>query len=160
MQHACALLLAIGAAHAGAYAGEPDGEQAVVQVMQAYEDAWSRHDAPAIAGFYCEPAVRVTRDGPVVRATRAAQEATFGRLLPLLVSQGYDHSAWDRLEVRLLDASTAIASGTVTRYRRDGSVFERQGVTYGLWRTAQGWKIFFSATQDPAHALSFGPASP
>lgn len=132
-----------------------DGAQEVVQVMHAYEDAWSRHDAHAIAGFYCEPAMRVTKDGPAVRETRAVQEAFFGGFLPPLVTKGYDHSAWDRLDVRLLDANTAIVSGAVTRYRRDGSVFERQGVTYGLWRTNQGWRIFFSATHDPAAALSF-----
>lgn len=80
-----------------------------VQVMHAYEDAWSRHDARAIAGFYCEPALRVSKDGPAVRETRAAQEGFFGSFLPSLVSNGYDHSAWDRLEVRLLDANTAIA---------------------------------------------------
>jgi ketosteroid isomerase-like protein len=132
-----------------------DGAQEVVQVMHAYEDAWSRHDAHAIAGFYCEPAMRITKDGPAVRETRAVQQGFFGGFLSQLVAKGYDHSAWDRLDVRLLDANTAIASGAVTRYRRDGGVFERQGVSYGLWRSDRGWRIFFSATHDPAGALSF-----
>lgn len=57
--------------------------------------------------------------------------------------------------MRLLDANTAIASGVVVRRRNDGSVFQRQGVTYALWRTEQGWKIFLSATHPPSTALRF-----
>jgi ketosteroid isomerase-like protein len=132
-----------------------DGAQEVVQVMHAYEDAWSRHDAHAIAAFYCEPAMRVTKDGPAVRETRTVQQGFFAGFLSQLVAKGYDHSAWDRLDVRLLDANTAIASGVVTRHRRDDTVFERQGVTYGLWRTDQGWRIFFSATHEPDRVLRF-----
>ena len=94
-------------------------------------------------------------NGPIVRATRAAQEEFFSGLLPGLVKEGYAKSIWDHLEVRLLDDHTAIASGVVTRYRADGSVFQRQGVTYGLWRTGQGWKIFLSKTHTPSTALRF-----
>jgi len=129
--------------------------RAVEQVLYAYEDAWSRHDAPAIAGFYYEPAMRISPNGPIVRATRAAQEEFFNVLLPELVKEGYSKSVWDHLEVRLLDDNTAIASGVVTRYRANGSVFQRQGVTYGLWRTDRGWKIFLSKTHAPTAALHF-----
>lgn len=130
-----------------------DGTQAVKQTLEAYEQAWSHHDPKAAALFYYEPAMRISRDGPKVRAKRKDELAFFKVFLPALVKAGYDHSRWDRLTVHLLDAHTAIASGVVTRYRRDGSVFQRQGVTYGLWRTEQGWKIFLSATHSPDTAL-------
>ena len=132
---------------------------AVEQVMRAYEDAWSRHDAHAIAGFYYEPATRVSPNGPVVRETRGVQEAFFRGLLARLVRQGFASSGWQTLEVRLLDANTAIASGVIVRRRADGSVFQRQGVTYDLWRTGEGWKIFLSATHAPGTALRFAPGN-
>jgi uncharacterized protein (TIGR02246 family) len=130
-------------------------EEVVVKVLQAYEDAWSRHDAQAVASIYYEPAMRVTRGGPVVRPTRTEQEAFFSGFLRGLVSRGYARSAWEQLEVRLLDAETAIASGVTGRYRADGSLLERVAVTYGLRKTAAGWKIFLSATHAPDTVLRF-----
>ena len=62
---AAALLCATSAA--------ADERDAVKQTMEAYEQAWSRHDAHAVADFYFEPAMRVSKGGPVVRATRADQ---------------------------------------------------------------------------------------
>jgi uncharacterized protein (TIGR02246 family) len=137
------------------YAAAAQEETTVEQVLKAYEKAWSRHDAHAVAGFYLEPAMRVSKNGPVVRATRADQEAFFAGFLRGMVSRGYERSAWEALEVRLLDPQTAVASGITTRYRSDGTVFERVAVTYGLWHSDQDWKIFFSATHTPESVLRF-----
>ncbi len=146
-------------ANVGAIAGElqtPISDtQAVTQVLQAYEDAWSRHDAHSIAAFYNEPAMRVSPDGPTVRADRGMQEAFFRGILAHLLEQGYERSSWEHLEVHLLDSQTAIASGVVVRRRSDGGEFQRQAVTYGLWRTGEGWKIFLSATHEPSTELRF-----
>jgi ketosteroid isomerase-like protein len=144
------LLCGTVAVRADIVGGEP---KAVLNVMRAYEDAWSRHDARAIAGFYYEPAIRVSPAGPVVRATRTLQETFFSGLLPGLIEQGFATSAWESLDVQLLDANTAVASGVVVRRRSDGSVFQRQGVTYTLWRTGEDWKIFLSATHSPSAVL-------
>jgi hypothetical protein len=83
------------------------------------------------------------------------QETFFSGLLSGLLQQGYATSAWEQIEMHLLDANTAIASGVIVRHRGDGSVFQLQGVTYTLWRTEQGWKIFLSATHSPSTALHF-----
>jgi uncharacterized protein (TIGR02246 family) len=132
-----------------------DQEQAVVATLTAYEEAWSRHDAATVASFYYEPAMRVGKGGPVVRATRAEQQAFFDGFLRGLIERGYARSAWDTLEVRLLDERTAIASGITVRYREDGTVFERVAVSYGLWLTGEGWKIFLSTTHPADTALRF-----
>jgi uncharacterized protein (TIGR02246 family) len=142
-------------AHFAGAALAADEERAVQEVLQAYEQAWSRHDAHAVAGFYYEPAMRVTKGGPVVRPTRADQEAFFEGFLRGLVERGYASSQWEQLEVRLLDPETAIASGIAVRYRADGTVFERVAVTYALRDTAEGWKIFLSATHAPDSVLRF-----
>jgi hypothetical protein len=102
-----------------------------------------------VASFYFEPAMRVGKGGPVVRATRAQQKEFFNGFLRGLVDRGYARSAWEELEVRLLDPQTALASGITVRYRNDGTVLERVAVTYGLRESPEGWKIFMSAT----HAL-------
>lgn len=130
-------------------------EQAVKEVLKAYEEAWSRHDAEAVASFYFEPAMRVGKGGPVVRATRAEQKAFFDGFLRGLVDRGYARSAWEEFDVRLLDPQTAIASGITVRYRGDGTVLERVAVTYGLRESAGSWKIFMSATHAPDSVLRF-----
>ena len=142
-----------GASFCNAWAA--DEEHAIMQALTAYEEAWSRHDAHAVAAFYYEPAMRVGKGGPAVRATRADQEAFFDGFLRGLVERGYARSAWEGLEVRLLDEQTALASGITVRYRADGTVFERVAVTYGLWRTGEGWKIFLSTTHQPETVLRF-----
>jgi len=130
-------------------------EDAVKDVLARYEEAWSRHDGEAVAGFYYEPAMRVGKGGPVVRATRAEQREFFDGFLRGLVARGYARSAWEELEVRLLDPQTALASGITVRYREDGSVLERLAVTYALRNSGEGWKIFMSATHAPDSALHF-----
>jgi ketosteroid isomerase-like protein len=131
------------------------GEEAAKEALHAYEQAWSGHDGHAVASFYYEPAMRVTKAGPVVRPSRADQEAFFKGFLRGLVERGYARSSWEQLEVRLLDPQTAIASGVTVRHRADGTVFERVAVTYGLRNTAEGWKIFLSATHEPETVLRF-----
>ena len=130
-------------------------QETVKEALMSYEQAWSRHDAEAIASFYYEPAIRVSKGGPTVRATRTDQKAFFDGFLRGLVERGYSRSRWESLEVRLLDDQTAIASGITARLRADGTLFEQVGVTYALRNTADGWKIFMSATHGPDQALQF-----
>jgi len=146
------LMLAISCASAQAVASD---EQAVKDTLAAYEDAWSRHDPDAVASFYYEPALRVSKGGPNVRPTRTEQKAFFAGFLPSLIERGYSDSAWESLEVRLLDDQTAIASGVIVRHRADDTVLERVAVTYALRSTPDGWKIFMSATHAPDSALHF-----
>ena len=137
------------------FAGESGGEDEVTGTLQAYESAWSRHDADAIASFYYEPAMRVGRGGPVVRPTRADQAAFFSGFMPGLARQGYANSTLEETNVRLLDERTALASGITVRYKADGTVLDRLGVMYCLYKTNDGWKIFMSATHAPDAVLHF-----
>ena len=148
-------MICIAFASICAAASAADGEDAIRQTLQDYEQAWSRHDARAVAGFCFEPAMRVGKAGPVIRATQVDQETFFDGYLRGMVGRGYDRSEWESLEVRLLDAQTGLASGIAVRYRADGSVLERVAVTYQLWSTDKGWKIFLSATHAPQSVLHF-----
>lgn len=136
-----------------ARAADPVDE--VRQTLQAYERAWSQHDAQAVADFYFEPAMRVSKGGPVIRATRAEQRTFFDGYLRAIVARGYERSEWESLDAKLLDAQTALASGIAVRYRADGSILERVAVTYELWHTEAGWKIFLSATHAPETVVQF-----
>ena len=98
--------------------------------------------------------MRVSRGGPIVRPTRADRETFVAGLVRGLVEQGYARSESEEIEVRLLDAQTAIASRVTVRYKSDSSVLERLGVTYWLRETDGGWRIFLFATYVPA-ALHF-----
>ena len=153
LQQTIAILLLL-ATWCGTALADTD-QDAVIDVLKAYEEAWSRHDAEAVADFYYEPAMRVGKGGPVVRATRADQKAFFEGFLRGLVERGYARSTWEELEVRPLDPQTALASGITVRFRSDGSVLERVAVTYGLRNSGEGWKIFMSATHAPDSVLRF-----
>lgn len=155
MRNVSLALVALFAITGRLLAGESGIEEEVTGTLQAYESAWSRHDAAAISSFYYEPAMRVGRGGPVVRPTRADQAAFFSGFMPGLVQQGYAYSALEETNVRLLDARTAVASGITVRYKADGTVLDRLGVTYGLYKTNDGWKIFISATHAPESVLRF-----
>ena len=61
-------------------------EEAVKDVLKAYEEAWSRHDGEAVASFYLSPGHARRKGGPVVRATRAEQKAFFDGFLRGLVT--------------------------------------------------------------------------
>ena len=152
---AVAVLWSAGLSGRLSAATEGDGRGEVLNTMQAYEEAWGRHDAAAVASFYYEPAMRVGQAGPVVRSTRKDQETFFSGFLQGLVGRGFERSEWVELDVRLLDAQTAIASGVAVRYKTDGEVLERVAVTYGLRKTDAGWKIFLSTTHAPDTALRF-----
>jgi ketosteroid isomerase-like protein len=132
------------------------GDRADIEgTLQGYERAWSDHDPGAIASFYHEPAMRVSPNGPVIRQTRKDQEIFFSAFLPGLIQRGFDRTAWEELNVHLLDAETAMASGIVIRTRKDGSVLERIAVSYGLRKTPQGWRIFLSDTHAPETVMRF-----
>jgi ketosteroid isomerase-like protein len=139
--------------HAFANGARADEKQAVKDVLYAYEAAWSRPDARAIAGFYFRPGMRASRTGAKVRSTRAEQEKIFSPFPPSLVC--YANSQWEQRDIQLLDANTAIARGVVVRYWRDHSVLRRQSVTYGLWHSDDGWKISMFATHASETALEF-----
>lgn len=153
--HLTAMTTCIGVLVSFSAAWAEDPFEEVRQTLQAYEQAWSAHDAHAVSAFYFEPAMRVSKGGPAVRATRADQENFFDGYLRAIVARGYDHGEWESLDARLLDSRTAIASGISVRYRADGSVLERVALTYELWRDEEGWKIFLSATHAPDTALQF-----
>jgi ketosteroid isomerase-like protein len=155
MRKSSLVLAALFAIAGRLLAGESAGEDEVTATLQAYESAWSRHDSDAISSFYYEPAMRVGRGGPMVRPTRADQAAFFSSFLPGLVRQGYANSTLEETNVRLLDERTAVASAITVRYKTDGTVLDRLGVTYGLYKTNDGWKIFMSATHAPESALHF-----
>lgn len=151
----CTLAAFAGAALLFSVTASADESDPVRQTLEDYEAAWSRHDATAVAAFYFEPAMRVSKGGPVVRPSRADQEAFFDGYLRSLVARGYQRSEWESLDVRLLDLHTALASGITARYRADGTLLERTAVTYELWNAGVGWKIFLSATHAPESALHF-----
>jgi len=114
------------------FAGESGGEDEVTGTLQAYESAWSRHDADAIASFYYEPAMRVGRGGPVVRPTRADQAAFFSGFMPGLARQGYANSTLEETNVRLLDERGECL--------RRGALFRVERAEDGAWTTHTVWE--------------------
>ncbi len=126
-----------------------DTESGIRAVMIGYEQAWSKRDAKAVASYYHEPAIRGSRVGPTARPTIKSQEIFFEGFLGSLVIRGYDYSDWESLNIHIMNAQTAVAGGITLRYKKDGTLMERAAVSYGLWKTIDGWEIFWSTTHTP-----------
>jgi hypothetical protein len=58
-----------------------------------------------------------------------------------LKRRGYDHSKTESLEVRQLRDNLVIVTGTVIRYKKDGSELERFNLNYTMRKVNDHWKI-------------------
>jgi hypothetical protein len=97
-----------------------------------------------LAGFralYQLPAMVVVPQGAYPLADTAEFDAFFAVMLDRLREQHFARSAWERLSVKTLAPTLALAAMHWTRYRADGSVLETLGATYTLVRNDGGWRI-------------------
>jgi hypothetical protein len=142
-----ALLLAshICASTASAQTQSTDQEQAektaVDHAMRDYNDAFGRGDLSAIGQHINVPFVVISSQGVKVLPTMSEIEAFYGGLQRDLRPRGYSHSTISELHVKLLDQTTALASGVFVRHKTDGSELETIGATYMLHKTEGEWKI-------------------
>jgi len=81
------------------------------------------------------------------------------KMSPIALAGHVEHGEANRFihiwAYKSLDERTAVASGITVRYKTDGTVLDRLGVTYCLYKTNDGWKIFMSATHAPDAVLHF-----
>jgi ketosteroid isomerase-like protein len=125
----------------------------VDHAFRDYNDVFSRGDLSAI-GQHCNvPFVVISSQGVEVLTTMSEIEGFYGGILRNLRERGYSHSTRSELHVKLLEQTTALASGVFVRHKTDGSELETLGVTYVLRKTEGEWKIAVMMRTPPANII-------
>ena len=125
----------------------------VDHAFRDYNDVFSRGDLSAI-GQHCNvPFVVISSQGVEVLTTMSEIEGFYGGILRNLRERGYSHSIRSELHVKLLEQTTALASGVFVRHKTDGSELETLGVTYVLRKTEGEWKIAVMMRTPPANII-------
>ena len=64
--------------------------------------------------------------------------------------RGYGRSEFEVQQVKILNATSALAIGIAVRYKTDGQELERVGITYVLRKSDSDWKIAVMVLVFPA----------
>lgn len=73
-----------------------------------------------------------------------------------LRAKGVNNIAWDKLQIKLLSSSVAIASNTAVRYKSNGDIYDRAAATYMLTKNNNQWKIATLAPHAVKNVLPLG----
>lgn len=125
----------------------PD-ETAVSRALADYYSAFSTLDIEAILPFFNEPSLFLGPPGALAAPTSAAIAPILASTIEDLRKREYGHSELSLREVKHLSATTAMATGVAVRYKIDGAVLERVGITYLLHKLNGAWKIVVVALHD------------
>ncbi|MDA0821024.1 MAG: DUF4440 domain-containing protein [Proteobacteria bacterium] len=124
-------------------------EEITIRKLYAdYLSTFHRLDPGAVAMFYAQPCLFITDRSTILMQNNTEVAQLFEQIIADLVSQDYDHSVVDNLQVELLSEHLADLKGLAIRYRKDGRELERAGATYILRKDANDWK-FVTVTTYP-----------
>jgi len=124
-------------------------KESVNQVIADYYRDFSTLNVQAILPYFHEPSLLVGPQGVVPIPDRAALAAVFGPVMDGLRAKGYGRSELELDYIKSLSVSAAIVGGVAARYKADGQLLERVGVTYVLHKTEGGWKFATLILHDP-----------
>ena len=124
-----------------------NNEDAVNQVLTDYYKAFSTLTVQSILRYFHQPALLI---GPSVIALPTAEAVVpiFGPVMESLRQRGYLRSEFSLQHLRLLSTTSALAVGVAIRYKTDGQVMERVGLTYLLHKGDSGWKFAVMVVHD------------
>lgn len=125
------------------------GNEAVDQVIADYYRDFSTLNVQSILPYFHEPCLLLGPQGVFPVADRAAVAAVFGPVMEGLRAKGYGRSEFESGDVKLLSSSAARIGGVAVRYKADGQLLERVGVTYVLHKTEAGWQFATVILHDP-----------
>jgi len=118
-----------------------NNEDAVKQVLTDYYKAFSTLTVQSIRRYFHQPALLIGPSGVIALPTPEAVVPIFGPVMENLRQREYRRSELSLQQLRLLSATSALATGAAIRYRTDGQEMERVGVTYVLHKGDSGWKF-------------------
>lgn len=81
---------------------------------------------------YSSPSIRLAPTGPTVMMTTEEVKKHFESILKPLHDDGYARSEWVEKNIRVLNESAVVVSGSFIRYRKDGTKIGHFAGTYFL----------------------------
>ena len=134
-----ALLLTV--AVLGAVNGRADdaANAEALKVMDAFMAAFNNRDAAAWADTLVYPHVRFASGKVAIYPDRDAFIA--GNRLQALIDQGWDHSAWDSMQVVQSSLDKVHITVLFTRYRKDGTKIASFPSLYIVERVDGRWGV-------------------
>jgi hypothetical protein len=129
-------------------------------LLDRYIGWFSEGNASRIAReAYFAPFQAFLPTGVVAIPTPEAIEGALAVAIQALRAAGYARSSRPDPVVSILNDTSAIASGVVTRFRADGTVMESMGTLYLLGKSAAGWRIVSVVAHDRSLVVRASPAT-
>jgi len=119
------------------------------RVLADYYAAFSTLDVQAFLPYFHEPCLLIGPDGMFPASTHAVLATAFTTPMEDLRSRGYDRSELNVRHTKALSETAELVTGIAMRYKADGQVLERVGVTYVMHKNNTGWKIAVLILHDP-----------
>jgi hypothetical protein len=124
-----------------------NNEDEVKQVITDYYKAFSTLNVQSILPYFHQPALLIGPSGVIALPTPEAVVPIFGPVMESLRQREYRRSEFSLQQLRILSATSALATGSAIRYKADGQEIERVGITYLLHKDS-GWKFAVMTLHD------------
>ncbi len=125
-----------------------NNEDGVKQVLTDYYKAFSTLNVLSILRYFHQPALLIGPLGVIALPTPEAVVPIFGPVMQNLRQREYGRSEFSLQHLRLLSATSALATGAAIRYKAGGQEMERVGITYLLHKDDSGWKFVVMTLHD------------
>ncbi len=134
-------------------------EEAVIKaeaqrhVERYYNYYYERNPQALSTEIFTLPWMSIGANGVTVSTTEADNLARFEAAIAGLIERGWNRSIFTTETACVLNAGSAIVSGTNTRTRTDGSIMSVGGVSYFLAKVEDGWRIASYSGHPPNKVL-------
>ncbi|WP_341503085.1 hypothetical protein [Gallaecimonas sp. GXIMD4217] len=122
--------------------------------MTKYNHFLQTSELKATPALYGDTVMLMSNSVPPRTLTGELMNEQVTKFLTRLKQQGISRVEWESTNIKRLSPNLAIASNVAARYRRDGSLFNRVGATYYVYKQQGQWRISAFAIHDPGNVLS------
>ena len=126
-----------------------DDEASILAVLRGVEAAFSDTDLPRYLTFFYSPYLIMAPAGVIAPSSEDEALALLRPQVDSLRARGYARSELNQAKVKLLSATTALASVEWTRFKAKDEELERLGATYAFFKGESGWKIVMVSVYPP-----------
>lgn len=124
-------------------------EDSVLAVLRGVEAAFSDADLPRYLSFFHSPFLIMAPAGVIAPSSEDEALTLLRPQLENLRARGYARSELNQATVKLLSATTALATVEWIRFKADNQELERLGATYAFFKNERGWKIAMVTVYPP-----------
>ena len=131
----------------------PVDQDVILAVLRGVEAAFSDTDLRGYLSFFHSSYLIMAPEGVIAPASENEALALLRPQIENLQARGYARSELNRVTVKLLSATTALAAVEWIRRKANKEELERLGATYAFFKGENGWKIVMVTVHSPATLL-------